>query len=170
MLEEFGTVVEDTGEYAQVEIARKSACGGCSDRGGCGTSIVERLFERRTIRVRALNRIGAGSGERVVVGLTHRSLVQSSLAAYLVPVLALIFGAVSGRQLGQGEAGEGLAAIGAVTGLLLSLVWLARFARRRSLDPVHQATVLRREPSLSAAACSLAQVSSVGPKNGLELR
>ena len=140
MLEETATVVALAGAYVQVEIERGSACGACSARSGCGTSLLARLLSRRRPQLRALNPIGAAPGDKIVIGMPEQGLVGASFAAYLVPLVGLLAGAVAGKRLGGSE----LAAIlGATLGLAAGFAWVARFAGRHRGDLAYQAVVLR---------------------------
>lgn len=152
MIEENGQVVEVQGDYAWVETEPATTCGSCSARKGCGTSALAALFGRRRAPVRALNRAGARAGEQVVIGLSESSLVRGSMAVYLVPLAALLAGAVAGRYLGTALLiGHGdLASIaGAATGLLAGLVWLRYFSQASECDERYQPVILRHRIAAS---------------------
>lgn len=141
MIEERARVVAVEGPYAWLE-GGATACGGCGARGACGTAAVAGWLARHRRRVRALNRAGARPGEEVVVGLAEGALVRGSLLVYLVPLAAMISGAVAG--VAWFGAGDGPAAAGALTGLAMALVWLRRRLARLRDDPRFQPVVLRR--------------------------
>lgn len=152
MIEEAGQIVDVQGEFAWVECERRSACGGCASREGCGTGVIARAFGRRTVTLKVLNRIGAGVGERVVIGLAESGLVRGALAVYAVPLLGLFAGALCGQWLSAGS--DPAAIAGAVAGLAGGLYWLARFSRRARRDTAYQPVTLRRQAVVAVDAAA----------------
>lgn len=143
MIEEHAVVVATEGEFAWLETERKSTCGSCAARKGCGTGVLAKVVGRKMTRVMALNRAGASAGDAVVVGIDESSLVRGSLAVYAAPLLALFAGALLGEYGLSQTLGEGGVLIGSVGGLLAGLAWLRRFSRRSRTDPRYQPVVLR---------------------------
>jgi sigma-E factor negative regulatory protein RseC len=150
MIEETGIVLDAAGDWADVETSRQGACGSCSANGACATSLLARYLGRKPLLLRAQNRAGAAPGDFVVVGVPEDSLVRASLAAYLVPLLGLIFGGLAGQVLFP-AGGDGASAFTAFAGLGLGLVWLARFGRAHAQDPYFRAVILRRVPGPGVA-------------------
>lgn len=148
MIEEPGTVVAIDGVHAEVRTERRSVCGGCAARDGCGTSLIERLLGTRPNRVRALNQAQARVGERVMLGIPEQGLLGASLAVYLVPVSGLVIGALLGERLLGQAVGVGpadwAALLGTVAGFALSLLWLRRYSVGSRNRPDYQAVVVRR--------------------------
>ena len=143
MIEEEGTVIAVQGAYAQVQTQRRSGCGQCVAQDACGTSLLERFFGRRTVALTALNQVHAAVGERVLVGISEQGLLRSALAAYLVPILALLAGAMLGDALG-GERADIASVLGAILGLALALLWLRGYSVASARDPERQPQILRR--------------------------
>lgn len=147
MIEEIGRVVRTTGEAAWVQTARRSSCGSCSARSGCGTGVLAGLFGARLHEVEVLNPIGARPGEEVIVGISESLLVRGSVMLYLLPLLALVAGALLAEGLAPqlGLAGSELPAIlGGLAGLAAGFLWLRWRNRRWSSDPAQRAVILRR--------------------------
>lgn len=150
MIEENGLVIAVHGELAEVESERRSACGGCAVNGACGTSLLERFFGRRQLILTVRNPISAEPGDGVVVGVPEGALLEASFAAYVMPLLAMIVGGVSGSWLAGLLApgwDQGLSVLGGMGGLAAGLWWLARFSARRGVKERFQAVILRRSPS-----------------------
>jgi len=80
-----------------VETRRSGSCESCKARGGCSG-----LGGGREARVWVTDPLGVAEGERVVVAVPGELVVQASLLLYLVPVLALLAGAVLGNRLAPG--------------------------------------------------------------------
>jgi sigma-E factor negative regulatory protein RseC len=127
MLREEGIVIAVKGDRAQVEARPKSACGSCSARSGCGTSLVASLFPRRGHNFIARNCVGAKPGDRVFIGLDESVLQRASLMIYLLPLLGLIGGALAGlhlaRLLGSSD-GELLSILLGGAGMAAVLFWI----------------------------------------------
>src|SRR5512135_3614856 len=90
MIEEIGTVKSVDGLLARVNVAKKGACEGCT-AGICKP-------EDQGMEIEALNRAGAGVGQRVRVSIQSVAYVKGSLIVYGVPALSLVIGAVVGKE------------------------------------------------------------------------
>ena len=141
MLEEKAEVIEVIGDFARIRAFPKSACGACSARSGCGTSLLSSLFPERGRTFMAHNSVGAGKGDRVVVGIDENSMQRASLLIYLSPLLGLFGGALVGVDYS-----EGASILGAVLGLFLGLYavrkWTSPEFRKQNLH----LRILRVEP------------------------
>jgi len=147
MIEETGVVLAAHGDLAEVECQRQSTCGSCGVSGACGTSLLERYFGRRQRVLTAENAVGAQAGDRVVVGVPEAALLTVAFAAYLVPLLGLIGGALLGGWLVEqmaGAGGNGPEMIGAAAGLAGGLLWLRRFGQAHTENPRYRPVILRR--------------------------
>jgi sigma-E factor negative regulatory protein RseC len=89
-MEEIGVVTSVDGPIAKVIVKKKSACDKCS-AGTC--SITGEGAE-----IEGLNDAGAKVGQRVRVVLQPYTYVKGSLVIYGLPALALILGAVAGKE------------------------------------------------------------------------
>ena len=150
MIEESGRVVAVEGDFAWIESERKSVCGGCAVRKGCGTSAIAKVFGQRRVQLQVLNRIHARVGDTVVVGISESGLLRGSLAVYATPLAGLFAGALAGQFAGKQllDSGSELLAIGgALAGFLAALLWLRHFSRTTATDAAWQPVVLRQEIS-----------------------
>lgn len=147
VIEETGVVVSVRGELAEVEGQPRSACGGCAVNGACGTSLLARYLGPRRLSLQARNAVGARPGERVVIGLPEGALLEASVLAYLVPLSALVGGAVAGAFVAGFIAPaytEVLSVVTGLGGLAAALTWLVGFIRAKSSDGRYQPRILRR--------------------------
>lgn len=148
MLEEEGTVISVQGEFAEVRTEPKSACGSCSARSGCGTSLLAGLFPRRERAFMARNPLAARPGDRVVIGLRESDLQLASLVIYLLPILGLIGGALLGNWLAAllySSDGELLSILLGVGMLALTLLWIRRSQNGLAGNGRFQAVILQVE-------------------------
>lgn len=129
MLEEKGRVSDSGPQGVWVETQRQSACAGCSSANGCGQRLLGDWAASKAHQVLADNpmNIPLKPGDGVILGLRESSLLVASLLVYLLPLLTLALGALSGKALG---AGEGLQAVMAGAGLVLGLAWVRVWVRR----------------------------------------
>ena len=101
-----GLVTAITDGTAQIHFLRGSACAHC---GACLT------VGETEMEVSLPNTLGAKEGDRVVVDLSPKRVVQASLLAYAVPLVLLIAGVLIGSRyadwaglvLGVGACGIG---------------------------------------------------------------
>lgn len=146
MVEETAKVIAVEGDSAILEAARKSVCGNCEVRHGCGTGALSRFLGKRVARVHAVNRAGAGVGDEVIVSIDERALIRGSLAIYLVPLLAMIGAAMGVEMLAQLKGmriPEWAALFAGVLGFLVSLFWLRGYSRRIRYDQRYQPVVTK---------------------------
>jgi sigma-E factor negative regulatory protein RseC len=97
MIEEVGTVVELRGKHLAMVLCQKSSlCDHCATSGACHIK-----DDGRARLVEAHNALGATVGDRVRVAVSTRTFLQSSFIVYIVPLLALVIGAVIGKLVGE---------------------------------------------------------------------
>jgi sigma-E factor negative regulatory protein RseC len=147
VIEEIGVVISAQGDMAEVEGQRRSTCGGCAVNGACGTSLISRYFGRRRPLMVAHNAIGAEPGDRVVFGLPEGALLEASFVAYLVPLLAMMGGAILGDYLAGLWApayAQGISVLSGFGALAFALAWLRRFGRTKASDSSYRPRILRR--------------------------
>lgn len=128
MTETPARVVRVEGDLAWVRGESPSSCGACGGK-GCGSSVFVRLLHPREPEYLVSNPISAQAGEAVVVGIEEGVLLRAAISAYLVPLLLLLLGALSG-----GVWGEPQAIAGGAVGLAVAAIWLKR--RRGVSAPV----------------------------------
>lgn len=148
MIEESAVVVSLDAGMAEVQALRRGACGGCSAKGACGTSLLDRFLGRRPLRLQLINRIDAQVGEQVIVGVPEEALLRAAVSAYLAPLLGLIVGAVGAHELAASTAllpPEGAGLIGGFLGFALVFRWLQGYSARLADDPRYRAVLLRRD-------------------------
>jgi sigma-E factor negative regulatory protein RseC len=148
VIEQTGVVVALQDKFAEVQALRQGACGSCSATGACGVSLIDRVLGRRRLHLSVLNDIGAQVGERIVLGVPEAALLRAALAAYFVPLMSLIAGAILGREsatLSQLLAPEPASIAGGLIGFVLALRWLRVYSQRLAADPRWRAIILRRD-------------------------
>ena len=132
-------------QQAQLQIFRDKPCGLCGKTQGCGISLLGQFAGHQNTTFSAANIIGAKVGEIVIVGVEDKALLTSALFLYGFPLLGLMLGAMLGSQLASTPRQTDLfAALGAIAGLVLTIV-LAKFnGKVKKIAKNAQITLLRK--------------------------
>jgi sigma-E factor negative regulatory protein RseC len=97
MIEEIGTVVELKSKLLAVVMCTKSSlCENCATNGNCALG-----DDDNTRLIEVHNLLGAEVGEQVRIATTTKSFLQSSFLLYIVPLIALVIGAIVGLLVGE---------------------------------------------------------------------
>ncbi len=118
------TFPDDT---AELSVQRKTACGGnCSGCEGCSA-------RDSVIRVTAENRVGASSGQTVLVETKTRLIFKYAVLVYILPVVFLIIGYVAAFLLSLSEA---MCILTGFCSLLAGTAVVMLFQRKKNSDSV----------------------------------
>ncbi|MEJ2201197.1 MAG: SoxR reducing system RseC family protein [Desulfuromonadaceae bacterium] len=130
MIEESGTIIELKNQRIALVVCQKSAqCKHCAAAGLCSIG-----DDGSSMRIEAHNDLGAKIGDQVRLMTSTRKFLQSSFILYIVPILALVAGAVAGDLLGSrfnvGMDPNLFTALTGTAALVISM-FLIRLASRR---------------------------------------
>lgn len=141
MIEERGRVLSVDDGAVWVETVRRSTCGTCSARAGCGQHLLERLGARgRQGFIRAISGEVHSVGDEVVIAIPESAVVRGSLWVYAVPLTGLFAGALLAQHGGLGEPGVIAAAFTGLAAGFGLVRWHSNSTRR---DPALQPRVIR---------------------------
>lgn len=136
MIRESGCVVRIAGPFAWVSCESRAGCARCAEGKGCGGGLLGRLLGDRLFQLRVPVRTGISVGDQVQLGISEGALLGAACLMYLLPLLALLAGALIGDFLG----GDGTALLLGSLALLASFlslhVFRERIARSRRFQPV----------------------------------
>lgn len=90
-MEEIGTVKSTAGAFAKVSVPKKSVCEGCT-AGTCKP-------DEQSMEIDAVNKAGAKAGQKVRVVIKSYTYLKGSILVYGIPAVALIAGAVLGKEI-----------------------------------------------------------------------
>jgi len=121
MIEEFAVITKRLDDHVMLEIERRTACGLCGQKRGCGNATWGRLLGHESHEFAADNAIGANVGDSVVVGIDENVVLSSAFYLYVVPLLTMLVGAVLADTLLDNEFYVILAA---ALGLVLGFAWV----------------------------------------------
>jgi len=158
LIEGLARVVAVDRDQVWLVAEQPAACGSCATRSACGGSSTK----KSAASWRAPRALGQGQallalGDMVHIGVDRSALTRASLTAYTLPLVTMLMSA-SALQ----DAGDGLAIVGALVGLLAGVAAAQILARRwrDALKPV----VLGRAGT--AASCA---PSYTGARRGVAI-
>ena len=121
MIEEFAVVTRRLDDHVMLEIERRTACGLCGQKRGCGNATWGKLLGHDSHEFAADSAIDVNVGDSVVVGIDERIVLSSAFYLYVVPLFTMLLGAVLADTLLDNEIYVMLAA---ALGLLLGFAWV----------------------------------------------
>jgi sigma-E factor negative regulatory protein RseC len=143
MLETRAIVIRVEGREALVESMQGGGCGHCDSEKGCGSGKLSQLFCSEPRRFRVRNDANAQVGTVVQIALAEGLLLRSALLMYMLPLLLLLCGAMTGAQFAGGEQSrEVYSAIGGLLGLSLGFAIVKVISLRRNFSAVAQPIIL----------------------------
>lgn len=130
-------VVRADDAWATVRVERKSTCGSCSARSGCGNGILAEVLGRRALEMRVPNNAGLRAGDRVTLGVRDQALVSGALAMYLLPLFGLMLVPITLGWLVP-DVADGLLILAGMAGFALGLLAVRRWLRSQGhrFEPV----------------------------------
>lgn len=123
-MEEFAVVTACADQDAVLEIERRTACGLCGQKRGCGNATWGKLLGHQQKPFVAENPIGASVGDSVVVGIDQHVLMRTMLFLYLTPLFFMIVLAVLADFL---QDSQFYVMLSALLGLLLGFIVMKKY-------------------------------------------
>lgn len=96
MMNEEGCITKVIGNKAWVLAQRNSMCESCDHKASCTP-----MGGDKRIEIEALNTANAKIGDRVVVSLNTSSFMKIAFLVYMLPLISLIIGVVTGLNFGR---------------------------------------------------------------------
>jgi sigma-E factor negative regulatory protein RseC len=135
-VEEIGVIKSIEGMIAMVSVSRKSVCEGCT-MGTCDPG-------EQSMEIEALNAIDARVGQKVRVVMKPYSYLKGTIIVYGVPAIALVVGAIIGKEVLSHYFNEFdpdiISAISGFGAFIISFIcaklWSNRVGKKLELKPV----------------------------------
>ncbi|KZX58862.1 hypothetical protein A3709_17920 [Halioglobus sp. HI00S01] len=138
MLLETGRVVAVEDDSVWVETIRRTTCGSCAAKSGCGHGVMNRISEGHRSLIRALpgkvHPRQCAVDDEVRISIPEEVILRGSMIVYMVPV----FGMLALATLGSAFAGDVGGALGAVAGLAAGVGLVRLHAHRHRQDASFQ--------------------------------
>jgi sigma-E factor negative regulatory protein RseC len=146
MVEQQAQVIEIEGDTLYLKAQVQSACGSCSAKKGCGTSVLSNVVGRKFSRFQAVNNIGAKVGDTVIVGIEEGVLIKGSMMMYLMPLLGMLVSALLAEYMiaVDMEQRDMMITVSAVVGLIAGFSLSRRHFNRHVADQMYTPIVLRK--------------------------
>jgi len=93
LAKEEGIVLRTGAGTAWVKTTKSDACDSCEAKDACNM-----LGGGKDSEVEAINKIGAEADDRVVIGFESSSLFKASFLLYILPIVFMIAGALTGQK------------------------------------------------------------------------
>jgi sigma-E factor negative regulatory protein RseC len=147
LIEGMARVIGVDGDQVWLTAEQPSACSSCGTRSKCGSGSAKRVASWRVPRSLGQGQLPLALGDTVHVGVDRSALNRASLTAYALPLVTMLV-AASTVQV----AGDAVAAVAALAGLLLGMAAAKVLARRwrDALVPV----VLGRATAAEGESCA----------------
>lgn len=152
MIVEKAQVLAVQGQYAIVHAQRRSACGGCSARNGCGVPLLGKLWPDRFGQLTVLNQAGARVGDHVQIGMAESGLLKGALILYVLPLLFVVLAIM----VGVGILGSGISDLASIAfcgaGFAVGLLVARLLGKRLSGKTEYQTRIISIENSADTAS------------------
>lgn len=102
MIEEKGVITSIEANRITIQTQLKNSCASCAQKSHCGTGVIARAVASRSHNVELALNSATGQlkpGQQVKLGIPEADLVRASAMVYLLPLIALIAGALAGHWL-----------------------------------------------------------------------
>jgi len=107
MLSETAHVVAVKSDSVWVETIRESTCGSCVAQKGCGHSLLNRISSGRRNYIEVFSgKLAAADctvDDHVHISIPEKVILQGSLLVYMLPLIAMLGGAVLATTIFQGN-------------------------------------------------------------------
>lgn len=145
MIEEQARVLDWRNGRALLWVDRSSACGSCKARAACGQGLARSLTGKAAgHELEVACSTPLRPGDQVVLAVDENLLVRGALLVYLLPLLALLLGALLGQWL---QASEGVSIVLGFAGFAAAFGWLALRNRQYAKQACMQPKVVRVLPA-----------------------
>ena len=122
----------DDGVRAIIEVDVSQACPRCAAGKGCGAGLFTGTSGKRNVEAMVAEQLNLAKGDAVEIGLASQNLLKAALIVYGLPLVGALTTAGSAYLFG---AADSVAAVAAITGLLLGLlVGRSYLAREGCID------------------------------------
>ncbi len=149
MISEQAIVVAIEGNETWIETQRKSTCGSCAANSACGTSVLSKVLGKRMSNMKAINKIGARVGDRVMVSLDESALLKGAFMVYMLPLLLMFLFSFFGVFISDtffADKSEIVVIIFAIIGFVSGLTMVKRYSLSISSKKEYQPVIVKKLP------------------------
>ncbi len=124
---------------------QQTSCNHCSSRNSCGTGIISKAVAAKSHNWSLITTQNVVVGQVVEIGLPEKSLIKFALLVYIIPLLMLMLGALTGQYITASVAGsgEGMTILFSVLFLVAGIGLAKRIATRLQAQQQQSVTLIR---------------------------
>ncbi len=138
---ESARVVAISDDALWVDTIQRSTCNACSQRAGCGQYALNKLHPQRPTHLKipfnGVFKHDFATGDFVKIGVPHGLVLKSALVVYILPLMAMLAGAMVADRLFGTDLAAGLGGLlGLVFGFFAVRMYSNRAAKHADSQPV----------------------------------
>ncbi|ANN25496.1 TPA: SoxR reducing system RseC family protein [Vibrio vulnificus] len=149
MMTALATVTQVTPNDHGFEVAlsceQQTSCSSCSSQKNCGTGVVSKAFGNKSLLWHLETQRRLHVGQVVEIGIPEQSLLQSAMLVYLLPIVAMLLGALFGHLVLSPwlEMGEGAVVLTSMLFAFIGILLAKKLAQPLEQKSAAQVELMR---------------------------
>ncbi|ELM6647835.1 TPA: transcriptional regulator [Vibrio vulnificus] len=149
MMTALATVTQVTPNDHGFEVAlsceQQTSCSSCSSQKSCGTGVVSKAFGNKSLLWHLETQRRLHVGQVVEIGIPEQSLLQSAMLVYLLPIFAMLLGALFGHLVLSPwlEMGEGAVVLTSMLFVFIGILLAKKLAQPLEQKSAAQVELMR---------------------------
>ncbi|ASM96744.1 SoxR reducing system RseC family protein [Vibrio vulnificus] len=149
MMTALATVTQVTPNDHGFEVAlsceQQTSCSSCSSQKSCGTGVVSKAFGNKSLLWHLETQRRLHVGQVVEIGIPEQSLLQSAILVYLLPIVAMLLGALFGHLVLSPwlEMGEGAVVLTSMLFAFIGILLAKKLAQPLEQKSAAQVELMR---------------------------
>ncbi|HAS6233775.1 TPA: SoxR reducing system RseC family protein [Vibrio vulnificus] len=149
MMTALATVTQVTPNDHGFEVAlsceQQTSCSSCSSQKSCGTGVVSKAFGNKSLLWHLETQRRLHVGQVVEIGIPEQSLLQSAMLVYLLPIVAMLLGALFGHLVLSPwlEMGEGAVVLTSMLFAFIGILLAKKLAQPLEQKSAAQVELMR---------------------------
>ncbi|HAS8348480.1 TPA: transcriptional regulator [Vibrio vulnificus] len=149
MMTALATVTQVTPNDHGFEVAlsceQQTSCSSCSSQKSCGTGVVSKAFGNKSLLWHLETQRRLHVGQVVEIGIPEQSLLLSAMLVYLLPIVAMLLGALFGHLVLSPwlEMGEGAVVLTSMLFAFIGILLAKKLAQPLELKSAAQVELMR---------------------------
>ncbi|HFQ5432735.1 SoxR reducing system RseC family protein [Vibrio vulnificus] len=149
MMTALATVTQVTPNDHGFEVAlsceQQTSCSSCASQKSCGTGVVSKAFGNKSLLWHLETQRRLHVGQVVEIGIPEQSLLQSAMLVYLLPIVAMLLGALFGHLVLSPwlEMGEGAVVLTSMLFAFIGILLAKKLAQPLEQKSAAQVELMR---------------------------
>jgi len=124
---------------------QQTSCSSCSSQKSCGTGVVSKAFGNKSLLWHLETQRRLHVGQVVEIGIPEQSLLQSAMLVYLLPIVAMLLGALFGHLVLSPwlEMGEGAVVLTSMLFAFIGILLAKKLAQPLEQKSAAQVELMR---------------------------